>query len=78
MISFLPKIYPDELVYSWFCRYYVHAGCFTHKIALDDILYSRHNNPSKEFVGHLSLDAEKKIQSIYSLEKLVLEHTMFP
>ena len=77
MISYLPPIYPDELVYSWFCRYYVHSGCFTHKIALDDILYSRHNNPSKEFVGHLSSEAKEKIQTIYSLEKLVLEHTMF-
>ena len=78
MISYLPEIYPDELVYSWFCRYYVHSGCFTHKMALDDILHNRHNNPSKEFVGHLSSEAKEKIQTIYSLEKLVLEHTMFP
>ena len=78
MISFLPEIYPDELIYSWFCRYYIHAGCFTHKMALDDILYNRHNNPSKEFAGHLSIEAEKKIQSLYSLEKLILDHTMLP
>ena len=78
MISFLPEIYPDELVYSWFCRYYVHSGCFTHKMALDDILYRRHNNPSKEFIGHLSSEAQEKIQSLYSLEKLILDHTMFP
>ena len=78
MISYLPPIYPDELVYSWFCRYYVHSGCFTHKMALDDILYSRHNNPSKEFIGHLSSEAQEKIQWHYSLEKLVLDHTMFP
>ena len=78
MIAYLPPIYPDELVYSWFCRYYVHSGCFTHKMALDDILYSRHNNPSKEFIGHLSSEAQEKIQSLYSLEKLILDHTMFP
>ena len=80
MISYLPPIYPYELVYSWFCRYYVHSGCFTHKMALDDILYSRHNNPSKEFVGHLSLEAKEKIQLIYPLEDLVLNHnhTLFP
>ena len=77
MISYLSEIYPDELIYSWFCRYYVHSGCFTHKMALDDILYNRHNNPSKEFLGHLSLNSEKKIQALYPLEKLVLEHTMF-
>ena len=78
MISFLPEIYPDELIYSWFCRYYIHAGCFTHKMALDDILYNRHNTTSKEFIGHLSSEAKEKIQSTYSLEKLILEHTMFP
>ena len=77
MISYLPPIYPDELAYSWFCRFYVHAGCFTHKMALDDILYNRHNTTSKEFIGHLSSEAKEKIQSTYSLEKLILEHTMF-
>lgn len=26
MISYFPAIYPDELVYSWLCRYYVHSN----------------------------------------------------
>lgn len=26
MITYLPEIYPDELVYSWFCRYAIHSG----------------------------------------------------
>ena len=78
MISYLPEIYPDELVYSWFCRYYVHSGCMTHKMALDDILYNRHNNPSKEFIGHLKPAFQRKIEDIYSMKNLILEHTMFP
>ena len=78
MISYLPEIYPDELVYSWFCRYYVHSGCLTHKMALDDILYKRCNNPSKEFLGHLNPDMQKKIQEILPIETLILQHTMFP
>lgn len=78
MISYLPEIYPDELVYSWFCRYYVHAGCLTHKMALDDILYKRCNNPSKEFLGHLNPEMQKRIQEIIPMEQLILEHTMFP
>lgn len=78
MISYLPEIYPDELVYSWFCRYYVHSGCLTYKMALDDILYKRCNNPSKEFLGHLNPEMQKKIQEIYSIEQLILQHTMFP
>ena len=45
MTGFMPVIYPDELVYSWFCRYYVHSGYPNNKMALEDILYNRHNNP---------------------------------
>lgn len=78
MISYLPPIYPDELVYSWVCRYYVHSGSFTHKMALDDILFNRHNNPSKEFIGHLNPEFRKTIEAHYSFKKLVLDHTMFP
>ena len=65
MISYLPEIYPDELVYSWFCRYYVHTGCLTHKAALNDILSNRHDNPSKEFLGHLNADMLAAIQRMY-------------
>lgn len=78
MINYLPPLYPDELVYSWFCRCYVHSGYLTHKDALKDILYKRCNNPSKEFLGHLNSEMQKKIQAIYPLEKLILQHTMFP
>lgn len=78
MISYMPEIYPDELIFSWFCRYYVHSGCTTHKMALDDIFYKKCNNPSKEFLGHLQADMLLLMQKMYSLEGLVLNHTMFP
>ncbi len=78
MIAYFPEIYPDELVYSWFCRYYVHSGYNNHKAALAELLYKRCNNPSKEFLGHLNADAQKQIQQIYPIKKLISEHTMFP
>lgn len=78
MINYLPEIYHDELVYSWFCRYYIHSGCLTHKMALDDILLKRCHNPSKEFIGHLNQNAVKKIEEVIPMEKLVIEHTMYP
>lgn len=78
MITYLPEIYPDELVYSWFCRYYVHSGCLTHKAALKEILYDRCNNPSKEFLGHLNPDMISAIQRMYPIEDIVINHTMFP
>lgn len=78
MISYLPEIYPDELVYSWFCRYYVHTGCLTHKAALNDILSNRHDNPSKEFLGHLNPEMIKAIQRMYPIEDIIINHTMYP
>lgn len=78
MIAYLPELYPDELVYSWFCRYYVHSGCLTHKMALDEILFKRCNNPSKEFIGHINDEIAKTIQEILPMEQLIKKHTMFP
>ncbi len=75
---YFPSPYPDELMYSVFCRYYVHSGCLTHKMALEAILYKRHCNPSKEFLGHLNPQMQEFLQNKYSLEKLVMKNTMFP
>ncbi|MDE6055386.1 MAG: TniQ family protein [Lachnospiraceae bacterium] len=78
MIGFMPSIYSDELVYSWFCRYFVHAGYTANKMALEDLLYNRHCNPSKEFIGHLNPEMEQVVKGMYSIEELILKHTMFP
>ncbi|MDO4474968.1 MAG: TniQ family protein [Eubacteriales bacterium] len=78
MIAYLPAIYPDELVYSWFCRYYVHSGCFTHKMALQELYCNRSDNPSKEFIGNLKPEARAEIAKMYPLDMLTLNHTLFP
>lgn len=78
MTGFMPSIYPDESVYSWFCRYYVHSGFPINRMALEDLLYNRHCNPSKEFIGHLNPEMEAVIKRMYPVRTLILEHTMFP
>lgn len=78
MIAYLPVLYPDELVYSWFCRYYVHSGCFTHKMALQELYCNRSDNPSKEFIGNLRPEARAEINRVVPLDMLTLNHTMFP
>ena len=78
MIAYMPTIYPDELVYSWFCRYYVHSGCFSHKMALRELYCKKSDYLSKEFIGNLNNEALEQIGEIYSLDKLVLDHTMYP
>lgn len=77
MKLYFPPIYPDELIYSWFARYSVYAGCIGSKMAISQLLYSTSNNPSIEFVGHLNESAERQIEKIYSLDDLIINHTMF-
>lgn len=78
MIAYFPAIYPDELVYSWFCRYYVHSGCLSHKMALQKLYCKRSDNPSKEFIGNITPGAMEQISRMYSMDELVLNHTMYP
>lgn len=78
MIAYLPDIYPDELIYSWFCRYYVHSGCISSSVALKDILSKRCNNPSKEFIGHINSEMQNNIHKLFSVDDLIINHTMFP
>lgn len=78
MITYFPEIYPDELVYSWFCRYYIHSGCVSHKIALKNLMFSKSDAPSKEFIGHLNDQAFNIINEIIPIEDLIMKHTMYP
>ncbi len=78
MIAYLPTPYEDELFYSILCRAYTHSGYLSHKEVLRDMLYSKSNNPSIEFIGHLNTDFEALIKQAYQIEGLILKHTMFP
>lgn len=78
MIAYLPNIYPDELVYSWFCRYYIHSGSLNHKMALNDLFCKKSDGLSKEFVGNINPEARERIEKVISMEDVVLKHTMFP
>lgn len=78
MKMYLPEIYPDELIYSWLSRYFVYSGCTNNRMLLSQLLYSKSNNPSIEFIGHLNEAAEQQITQAYSMDDLILNHTMFP
>lgn len=78
MIGFMPAIYPDELVYSWFCRYYAHSGHSAYVFAKEDILQSRHIRTDIEFINRLNDDFKSVVLSMIPMEELILSHTMFP
>lgn len=77
-ISYLPEIYPDELVYSWISRYFVHSGHSMHSAVLREFFCKRSDNPSKEFLGNLNEAAKNVIQKVIPLRELILQHTMVP
>ena len=78
MLNYIPTIHEDELVYSWLSRIYTHSGFLSHKETLRYMLFSKSNNPSIEFIGHLSSEFHSLISQVISMEELATEHTMFP
>ena len=78
MIGYLPELYPDELVYSWLSRYFVHSGHALHSAVLREFFCKRSDTPSKEFTGPLNENAKKVIQKVIPLRELILQHTMMP
>ena len=76
MIGYLPELYPDELVYSWLSRYFVHSGHMMHSAVIREFFCKRSDNPSKEFLGNLNEEAKKVIQEVIPLRELILHHTM--
>ena len=68
MITYLPNIYPDELLYSYFCRYNIHSGNITHKMSFNDLYTKRSDVPSQEFVGNLNTDIINILDKIYGIK----------
>ncbi len=77
MIGFFPEIYPDELVYSWFARYYAASGYSAYIDAIRD-LYENMVKPDIEFINRLNAQAREVITAMVPMDELILKHTMFP
>lgn len=77
MIAYLPALYEDELVYSWFARYFAHMyPSYTN--ALEDLMENRNTRADFEFINHLNAGAKETIAKIIPMEDLIMGHTMFP
>lgn len=78
MIGFFPEIYPDELIYSWFARYYARSGYAAYIEAIRDIYGYGSVRPDVELINKLSEDAKQIVLHGMSLHCLIMDHTMFP
>lgn len=78
MIGFMPSIYPDELVYSWFARYYAHSGHPAYIFAIEDLMERKNIRPNVEFINRMNPNVKEIVTKMISMEDLILNHTMFP
>ena len=74
----LPKPYPDELLYSWFARYYVRSGYISYRFVTEDLYVNPCTKPNPEFWNKLTDDTIAGINRYMSLEDVIMKHTMFP
>lgn len=74
----LPKPYTDELLYSWFARYYVRSGYVSYRFVAEDLYVNPCTKPNPEFWNKLTDDAMVGINRYMSLEDVIMNQTMFP
>lgn len=78
MMVFFPEMYEDELAYSLFARYHVHAGHLTFRATAEDLFVNKDVIPSTEFIVPLTEEAVKMIARTMPLSEFVEKHTMLP
>lgn len=77
MIKYLPSIYPDESVYSYLCRLYVHGGFVWHRGFANEVFSRWNEYPEYNFANALSKDFRNTLERHISLERFVIEHSLF-
>lgn len=78
MIASFPVLYPDELLYSAFARYYDRSGYGIYRSAAEDIYQNRLANPDVLFLNPITDDMKLILIKQNSWEDIILQHTMFP
>ncbi len=53
MITYFPKVYVDELLYSVFARYYIQSGFYVYRCVAEDLFVNPRAVPDIEFVNGL-------------------------
>lgn len=78
MITYFPRMYPDELFYSVLSRAYLKGGYLTHTQATEEFF----NNPKErfdfQFVNGLRPEIVHCICQKENWEQVIINHTLFP
>lgn len=78
MITYLPEIYPDELVYSWLARYYIKTGYVRYAFVAEELFQKKTVRPDIEFVNQYTTPALQAITEKIPMQRIIEQHTMFP
>ncbi|WFR57138.1 TnsD family Tn7-like transposition protein [Anaerocolumna sp. AGMB13025] len=78
MLTFFPKPYPDELLYSIIARYHVWSGNDEMSDSMEQLFGDRRERATLLIPKHFKYLAEKTKEFGLSYETLLYEHTIFP
>lgn len=79
MLSFFPKPYPDEILYSMLARYHIRSGNISPKMTLKELFNSTTTIATADLPCHLeTLVAQLPLISAITVEELIQQHTLYP
>lgn len=78
MLGFMPELFPDELVFSWFSRYHMQSGALSYRQTAAELFIDKRARADIEFINILNVKAYECITAYVPFERLIMEHTMFP
>jgi hypothetical protein len=79
MLSFFPKPYPDELLYSTLARYHVRSGNNSPKITIRELFDDPNTIATADLPSNLeALVKRLSLFSQYTVDDLILNNTLYP
>ena len=79
MLSYFPRLYEDELIYSGIARYGVHTGTLESKVIIGDVFGDKSAAAVVDFPSHLrALCNCIEAPELFNPEHLLQNHTLLP
>jgi hypothetical protein len=79
MLSFFPKPYPDEILYSILARYHIRSGNMSLKLTMQELLMPTMRSLPADLPCNLdALVAKLALISKITIEAIVQKHTLYP
>ncbi|MGQ4650328.1 TnsD family Tn7-like transposition protein [Lyngbya aestuarii] len=79
MVSFFPKPYPDEILYSVMARYHIRSANTSPKVTLRELFNSPSTIATADLPSNLNILSENlQFFSNYTVEELIYKYTLYP